>query len=121
MSVAPLVGAWIEIFVKMPSDKQLNVAPLVGAWIEIYIPDTGSPPRTGSLPSWERGLKSYSIYSSADTSPSLPSWERGLKSTVMQPLTGYELSLPSWERGLKYVTPAVVCQVDRRSPRGSVD
>ena len=77
--VAPLVGAWIEIsyFVRRQSNR--CVAPLVGAWIEIYIPDTGSPPRTGSLPSWERGLKSYSIYSSADTSPSLPSWERGLK------------------------------------------
>ena len=35
IDVAPLAGAWIEIFVKMPSDKQLNVAPLAGAWIEM--------------------------------------------------------------------------------------
>ena len=35
--VAPLVGAWIEIF-RLFIDSQMNlVAPLVGAWIEIFI------------------------------------------------------------------------------------
>ena len=33
--VAPLVGAWIEIFRKVIERDALIVAPLVGAWIEI--------------------------------------------------------------------------------------
>ena len=34
--VAPLVGAWIEIFVYFGSPQAISpVAPLVGAWIEI--------------------------------------------------------------------------------------
>ena len=32
--VAPLVGAWIETFVRLKHFKSLEVAPLVGAWIE---------------------------------------------------------------------------------------
>ena len=34
--VAPLVGAWIEIFRKVIERDALIVAPLVGAWIEIH-------------------------------------------------------------------------------------
>ena len=33
--VAPLVGAWIEIFEACEKSKRHGVAPLVGAWIEI--------------------------------------------------------------------------------------
>ena len=33
--VAPLVGAWIEIKLIVPDAISLPVAPLVGAWIEI--------------------------------------------------------------------------------------
>ena len=35
ISVAPLVGAWIEIPTTPAITPQANVAPLVGAWIEI--------------------------------------------------------------------------------------
>ena len=35
LNVAPLVGAWIEIFNKCKFSTTLIVAPLVGAWIEI--------------------------------------------------------------------------------------
>ena len=35
--VAPLVGAWIEIFPIALSQSLINVAPLVGAWIEIVV------------------------------------------------------------------------------------
>ena len=55
-TVAPLVGAWIEIPVlsnTLPSDI---VAPLVGAWIEIAI-QRGFDNQAVSLLSWERGLK----------------------------------------------------------------
>ena len=34
--VAPLVGAWIEIFIPSVLVMGLFVAPLVGAWIEIF-------------------------------------------------------------------------------------
>ena len=33
--VAPLVGAWIEMFCVRRISTNLPVAPLVGAWIEI--------------------------------------------------------------------------------------
>ena len=33
--VAPLVGAWIEILLKLDPKNTELVAPLVGAWIEI--------------------------------------------------------------------------------------
>ena len=101
---------------------KIAVAPLVGAWIEIVICGTTTG-ITGSLPSWERGLKLFrclfSFLSShvaplvgawiemsvtvniAVTSPSLPSWERGLKSDEVVGLKIHESSLPSWERGLK--------------------
>ena len=36
--VAPLVGAWIEIFMYSSQKFKLTVAPLVGAWIEILKP-----------------------------------------------------------------------------------
>ena len=35
-AVAPLAGAWIEIFVKQSIAAFNLVAPLAGAWIEIY-------------------------------------------------------------------------------------
>ena len=36
-SVAPLVGAWIEILMEVIEIRQKKVAPLVGAWIEIQM------------------------------------------------------------------------------------
>ena len=54
--VAPLVGAWIEIDALWLPTLSLLVAPLVGAWIEIAIP-TVRYPNFQSLPLWERGLK----------------------------------------------------------------
>ena len=35
--VAPLVGAWIEIFINLSHSSLTFVAPLVGAWIEILL------------------------------------------------------------------------------------
>ena len=35
LSVAPLVGAWIEIKMLFSNESFSKVAPLVGAWIEI--------------------------------------------------------------------------------------
>ena len=56
MNVAPLVGAWIEMYLSWHLPLYTSVAPLVGAWIEITSP-YGVNLLIGSLPSWERGLK----------------------------------------------------------------
>ena len=51
------MGAWIEIVITVDILLIRKVAPLVGAWIEIffvYVTQTFYEP---SLPSWERGLK----------------------------------------------------------------
>ena len=57
VTVAPLVGAWIEIYFYIGLHTLKHVAPLVGAWIEI----SGTTSQVGSLslshPSWVRGLK----------------------------------------------------------------
>ena len=56
LSVAPLVGAWIEIWARVRALGPLTVAPLVGAWIEIPA-ESNHRQSNESLPSWERGLK----------------------------------------------------------------
>ena len=40
LMVAPLVGAWIEIYLLSVFVLMLTVAPLVGAWIEITMTAT---------------------------------------------------------------------------------
>ena len=78
-SVAPPVGAWIEIEMRLGIYHDLTVAPPVGAWIEIYC-CVHDGLRKGSLPLWERGLKLddyFTNYKAFDRS--LPLWERGLK------------------------------------------
>ena len=56
----------------------LTVAPLVGAWIEIDEEGLISFPDM-SLLSWERGLKLMTDVRNTITEKSLLSWERGLK------------------------------------------
>ena len=43
MSVVPLVGTWIEIFIIKESELTAEVVPLVGTWIEIYEMKNYSP------------------------------------------------------------------------------
>ena len=56
-----------------------TVAPLVGAWIEIVTEVEQWLKAERSLPSWERGLKSNEVVGLKIHESSLPSWERGLK------------------------------------------
>ena len=77
--VAPLVGAWIEISVKINALIRISVAPLVGAWIEIAAPPYISFNSMESLLSWERGLKYNHSLCKIFCYKSLLSWERGLK------------------------------------------
>ena len=58
--VAPLVGARVEIGVVHRDLALTLVAPLVGARVEIYGVFYSYDWATWSLPSWERGLKSFS-------------------------------------------------------------
>ena len=91
------------------------VAPLVGAWIEIA-KLFADKIKKGSLPSWERGLKSphswcisallhvaplvgawieiFACMSAIFSSMSLPSWERGLKSYEIRVENNYPLVAP---------------------------
>ena len=56
--VAPLAGAWIEIYAALNVDPlPQHVAPLAGAWIEICFAAASSFGYILSLPSRERGLK----------------------------------------------------------------
>ena len=51
------MGAWIEILIVSGSANHTFVAPLVGAWIEMFRDGGTLTPNTWSLPLWERGLK----------------------------------------------------------------
>ena len=99
--VAPLVGAWIEIYdvlrILVPA---VVVAPLVGAWIEITLLSSGRCPGKPSLPSWERGLK-------------LQCHSHISESSRVAPLVGAWIEITS----NKYI----VMGQKSRSPRGSVD
>ena len=55
-AVAPLAGAWVEIFHLYGWSRHYQVAPLAGAWVEID-QTAADAKKTGSLPSRERGLK----------------------------------------------------------------
>ena len=99
-TVAPLVGAWIEIsLVNGGNYYQPHVAPLVGAWIEII---SQTPVKFSSM-------------------VSLLSWERGLKyGKSVEKLFVYEVAplVGAWiEISNTTITTVLVC----RSSRGSVD
>ena len=59
-------------------DEFGSVAPHVGAWIEIRCVLHNRHRRT-SLPMWERGLKLLWLSAMLCCTESLPMWERGLK------------------------------------------
>ena len=118
--VAPLVGAWIEMSPPITSKVFLNVAPLVGAWIEMsfkyaYLKDDNVAPLVGAwIEIADCIANNFALWS-------LPSWERGLKSLTLSIYSSVVLSLPSWERGLKCQKKYPLVLYARRSPRGSVD
>ena len=79
-SVAPLVGAWIEIFAPSVLIVEDKVAPLVGAWIEINLTDTAR--------------------FCQEVAPLVGAWIEMAKISLV---ARGERSLPLWERGLKYL------------------
>ena len=76
--VAPLAGAWIEIFYKRPFYVITCVAPLAGAWIEMKWPLL-LPPYLQVAPLAGAWIEICAAYASRETYSSLPSRERGLK------------------------------------------
>ena len=97
--VVPLVGTWIEMIGISSSFRAAGVVPLVGTWIEMCCHLLSVLTLISSFPSWERGLKSLHTNIGYQVLWSFPSWERGLKSTIGSTATG------------------TCC----RSPRGNVD
>ena len=92
-----------------------------------------------SLPTWERGLKSFRRDPCRNVGRSLPTWERGLKfdphklvpfETIVAPYMGAWIeieteraeqqdeagSLPTWERGLKSSTQHLLYNVIQSLP-----
>ena len=143
LSVAPLVGAWIEINYEKSAQEATYVAPLVGAWIEIdtlcqyHLPGKVAPLVGAWIEIWQYSL--WDILSVVaplvgawiEIKSSLLFWvvrvrrsPRGsvdwnLFSHTHHPL--FTTSLPSWERGLKSVELFHDLPKYGRSPRGSVD
>ena len=99
LPVAPLVGAWIEIFQPPLLRSVCLVAPLVGAWIEIQ--------------------KRVEKYTKVVVAPLVGAWIEIIPSAVS--CTGLIMSLPLWERGLKYLKQSSLSFLFCRSPCGSVD
>ena len=76
------MGVWIEMLLLAVELTGDIVTPFVGVWIEIQPEVTAVAPETGSLPSWECGLKCHICNRAYYCVPSLPSWECGLKSRM---------------------------------------
>ena len=70
--VAPLAGAWIEITLACFAILKSLVAPLAGAWIEILKQRKIWRMDGSSLPSRERGLKSFAQKENVNMSPVAP-------------------------------------------------
>ncbi len=121
MFVAPLAGAWIEIESAQRTRNRYSVAPLAGAWIEMIDIAPGKK-AIESLPSRERGLKSFGLPLFYRRYMSLPSRERGLKYSrfvTTQLLSDVAPLAGAWIEILFGPRPREVKH--RRSPRGSVD
>ena len=94
------MGAWIEITFSCFALGSHWVAPLVGAWIEIFV-ERVFHKVCESLPSWERGLKSEEERRTGMeilVAPLVGAW---IEIKEFEEWYNEEWSLPSRERGLK--------------------
>ena len=82
----------------------ITVAPLVGAWIEIPISRLKANLAPVSLPSWERGLKYVLLELTRWHSTVAPLVGAWIEICADHIKADQEESLPSWERGVKYST-----------------
>ena len=99
-SVAPFMGAWIEMSILRFFGDRIKCRSLHGSvdWNSDYF---GIPYRTvQSLPSWERGLKSMD--GQTEICPKSRSLHGSVDWNFLYDFLGVMIwSLPSWERGLK--------------------
>ena len=99
---------------------EIAVAPFMGAWIETRIEDKISK-HFLSLPSWERGLKQFSLSQTdqmVNVAPFMGAW---IETIHCRHHLHCGTSLPSWERGLKLEDIQKEISDKSRSLHGSVD
>ena len=119
--VAPLAGAWIEMYSYKVKQKQITVAPLAGAWIEILFLRLSNQPLL-SLPLRERGLKWQKSLRYLSRHVSLPLRERGLKWNHQEPESEDGFVAPLAGAWIEICEPIKIVTKDKgRSPCGSVD
>ena len=97
------MGAWIEILYLLAERSGRSVAPLVGAWIEIGSFFFVCTYAVVSLLSWERGLKlkeRIDADSPVEVAPLVGAW---IEIYEMDASNNIHQSLLSWERGLKWL------------------
>ena len=94
------MGAWIEISIVLRFSCLVSVAPHMGAWIEIpYFEEMGL--KNVSHPTWVRGLKCERSRRNRHILLSHPTWVRGLKLSLHFLKQIALMSHPTWVRGLK--------------------
>ena len=119
--VAPFVGAWIEMQNTVYCYMSLHVAPFVGAWIEIrklskFVVSGRVAPFVGA---WIEIICNEWRNSFSTVAPFVGAWIE-ISSIVFLRIFSIS-SLPSWERGLKYSSALCSGGLPCRSLRGSVD
>ena len=119
-SVAPHMGAWIEILKSILSNVSLKVAPHMGAWIEIVIEKklmsrSKVAPHMGA---WIEIKSNQSWIIKSRVAPHMGAW---IEMVVIQPLLPISVSHPTWVRGLKFSKVSKFRQLLRRTPHGCVD
>ena len=118
--VAPLAGAWIEIYLEIKKLFQSPVAPLAGAWIEINAHSFLRMPYPVAplAGAWIEMSRVEELAQMFAVAPLAGAWIEIIEGTVIRSIGR---SLPSRERGLKSKTQTKKKRKHRRSPRGSVD
>ena len=103
------MGAWIEIRWKPFLCPAVSVAPHVGAWIEISL-TYGEATKFASHPTWVRGLKFVYLYVCVQVCRSHPTWVRGLKFVYLYVCVQVCKSHPTWVRGLKCILRPILAR-----------
>ena len=120
ISVAPHVGAWIEIYgvSLLPYGQRSHPTWVRGLKLSSL---NAIAAQARSHPTWVRGLKCSGDDSGIYAIKSHPTWVRGLKSTDTAASTQDVASHPTWVRGLKSNNITSRGSKKSRTPRGCVD
>ena len=110
------MGAWIEIDDLEDPIKITSVAPFMGAWIEIklrgrIIEKFGSRTLYGCV-DWNIPTRRMFDW----VGKSHPLWVRGLKYSSTSRSISFNSSHPLWVRGLKYLQPLLIMPIQYVAP-----